>query len=87
MAFLNMTNGGIIDSLGTAPLTIPGRGQVVVRENGDLILANAKYRDGDITAGDVIAKRQSDKSYKSEDIDVLRAMLQTASSTFRNRNK
>jgi len=87
MAFLNMTNGGIIEALKVAPLTIPGRGQVVVRENGDLVLVDAKYSAGDKTAGDVIAKRQADKSYKSKDMDVFRAMLQTASSTFRNRNK
>ena len=86
-AFLDMTNTGIIESLGVAPLTIPGRGQVVVRENGDIVLVDADYREGDQTAGDVIATRQTDKSYKSKDMDVLRAMLQTASSTFRNRNK
>ncbi len=87
MEFLNMTNGGIIDSLDVAPLTIPGRGQVVVRENGDLVLVDAKYRDGDKTAGKLIAKKQPNNSYLSAEMDVFRAMLQTASSTFRNRNK
>lgn len=71
-AFLNMTDAQIIAALKTAPLTVPMRGQVGLNANDELIMVPP---DGDTT---------SPTSFK---VDTFRAMLQNASSTFRNRNK